>query len=85
MLLARSRATTILYSGICMFYTCCESKTQLGIGFQYLERARSRPITRAGEGSTAQQAELRPGDRIVAINGRGLDNPLRCGGTPPPR
>jgi sigma-B regulation protein RsbU (phosphoserine phosphatase) len=66
-------AAAILYSAIWMYYVRWESKAQIGIEAPYSVAARSMNVTRVPEGSAAQQAGLRVGDRIVAINGRRLD------------
>ncbi|MCH8947238.1 MAG: SpoIIE family protein phosphatase [Acidobacteria bacterium] len=66
-------AATILYSAIWMYYIRWEPKAQIGIEAPYSTLTRSMHVTRVPEGSAAEQAGLRPEDRIVAINGRRLD------------
>ncbi len=66
-------AATILYSAIWMYYVRWESKAQIGIEAPYSMLTRAMRVTRVPEGSAAEQADLRPEDRIVAINGRRLD------------
>ncbi|MFQ5817283.1 MAG: PDZ domain-containing protein, partial [Terriglobia bacterium] len=66
-------AAAILYSAIWLYYICWESKAQIGIEAPYSMLTRSMRVTRVPEGSAAEQAGLRAGDRIVAINGRPLD------------
>ncbi|MFQ5695367.1 MAG: PDZ domain-containing protein, partial [Terriglobia bacterium] len=66
-------AAAILYSAIWMYYIRWEPKAQIGIEAPYSTLTRSMRVTRVPEGSAAEQAGLRPEDRIVAINGRRLD------------
>ncbi len=66
-------AATILYSAIWMYYIRWEPKAPIGLRAPYSMLTRSIRVTRVPEGSAAEQAGLRPEDRIVAINGRRLD------------
>ncbi len=66
-------AATTLYSAIWMHYIRWKPKAQIGIETRYSMLTRALNITHVPEGSAAEQAGLRPEDRIVAINGRRLD------------
>lgn len=66
-------AATALYSIVWVYYVTQAGLTTLGVDFTYSLPGHFLRVSRVLEGSHAQQAGLRPGDEILAINGRQLD------------
>ena len=69
-------AATILYSAIWMYHIRRGPLPQLGFHFEIRPPTPSLLITRVDPGSAAEQAGLRAGDQIVAVNGRPLNTPI---------
>lgn len=66
--------TAISYSGLWMYYfRHQEPQVELGFDNKYNQPARSMDVTGIYKGSPADQAGLRAGDRILAVNGRTLE------------
>lgn len=61
------------YAGIWTYYTQQETGAFLGITPAYDGWARSLRVTSVVPGSGAERAGLRPGDRVVAVNGQPLE------------
>ncbi len=66
-------AATALYSFVWVYYVTQAGLTTLGVEFTYSLPGHFLRVSRVLEGSHALQAGLRPGDEILAINGRKLD------------
>ena len=69
-------AATILYSATWMYHVRRGPLPQLGFDFEIRHPISSHFVTRVDPGSAAEQAGLRPGDQIVAVNGRPLNTPI---------
>jgi|SRR5579863_42902 sigma-B regulation protein RsbU (phosphoserine phosphatase) len=71
----------IAYASIWM-YAVRQSPTRVELGFnilhnpRYDERTHSQSVEDVAEGSPAERAGLRVGDRIIGVNGRALDTDL---------
>jgi sigma-B regulation protein RsbU (phosphoserine phosphatase) len=66
-------AATALYSIVWVYYVTQAGVTSIGMEFTYSLPARVLKVSLVLQGSNAQQAGLRPGDEILAINGKKLD------------
>ena len=66
-------AAAALYSIVWVYYVRQSGLTSIGAEFTYSLPARFLRVTRVLQGSNAQQAGLRPGDKILAINGKKLE------------
>jgi sigma-B regulation protein RsbU (phosphoserine phosphatase) len=65
-------AATTLYSALWMYYVRRPPQVGIGIHFTYSIVSHSILVTDVDKGTSAQRAGLRPGDRVVAINGTRL-------------
>lgn len=73
MLLAIVFATaTIVYSFAWMYYIRFQSQVELGLRIELVASENSVEIVAVEAGSAAEQAGLRPRDRIIAVNGENL-------------
>jgi sigma-B regulation protein RsbU (phosphoserine phosphatase) len=61
-------AITTLYSIVWVYYAPQSGITRIGLEFTYSLPSRYLRISRVIQGSNAQQAGLRPGDEVLAIN-----------------
>ena len=74
-------AVAIGYGSLWM-YTVRRSGSVVELGFnkhhnpQYDEKTHSQPVEDVEEGSPAERAGLKVGDRIIAVNGRALDSDI---------
>jgi len=66
-------SVTALYSVIWVYYVPAAGSSKSGLEFNYSLPGHSLRITRVLPGSNAEQAGLRPGDELFAINGHKLD------------
>jgi sigma-B regulation protein RsbU (phosphoserine phosphatase) len=66
-------ATTAFYSIVWVYYVPLAGFTSLGVECSYCLPGRFLRVIQVLQGSNAQQAGLRPGDEILAINGTRLD------------
>jgi len=64
---------TILYSCLWMYVVRHPAAVELGFDPQYLSTSHSLAVEEVLKGSPAEQAGLRAGDRIIAVNGRRLE------------
>jgi phosphoserine phosphatase RsbU/P len=64
---------TVVYSACWMYYIRAQRHAALGVDFDRSEVTKTTRITKVYPGSPAQQAGLREGDEILAINHRPLD------------
>jgi sigma-B regulation protein RsbU (phosphoserine phosphatase) len=67
-------AATILYSVLWMYSNNRPSPVELGFDNEYLEAGHCDLVDSVQTGSPAERAGLRAGDRIIAINGRPIEN-----------
>jgi hypothetical protein len=66
---------TAVYCGIWIHYIQVLPQSVVGVAFRpFSPERKSLYLVRVAPGSPAERADLRPGDRIVEINGRPLDN-----------
>lgn len=65
--------TTAFYSIIWVTYAMNGGVTNIGLEFTYSLPSRYLKVSRVEPGSNAQRAGLRPGDKILAVNGSPLD------------
>jgi sigma-B regulation protein RsbU (phosphoserine phosphatase) len=66
-------AATALYSIVWVYYAPHAGDTKIGVEFTYSLPSRYLRVSRVLQGGNAEQAGLRPGDEILAINGTKLD------------
>jgi len=66
-------AITALYSVVWVYYVPQSGLTRIGLEFTYSLPSHHLRVSRVLPGSNAQQAGLRPGDHVLAINGNELD------------
>jgi sigma-B regulation protein RsbU (phosphoserine phosphatase) len=66
-------AITVCYSTVWVYYVPEVGFTKIGVDFSYSLPAHYLRVSRVFQESKAQQAGLRAGDEILAINGRKLD------------
>ena len=67
-------ATTILYSGLWIYFTFWRPRVQLGFDNNYLAKEGCELITDIYKDSPAEKAGLRVGDRILKVDGEGFEN-----------
>ncbi|HEY1208684.1 MAG TPA: PDZ domain-containing protein, partial [Terracidiphilus sp.] len=69
-------AATILYSGLWMYGTAThwQSGVELGFDNEYVASGHCELVRSVVSGSPAERAGLRPGDRILRIDGRQIEN-----------
>ena len=74
-------AATILYSGLWMYGTAThwQSGVELGFDNEYVASEHCELIRSVMSGSPAERAGLRPGDRILRIDGRQIQNAYSLG------
>jgi sigma-B regulation protein RsbU (phosphoserine phosphatase) len=66
-------AASVLYSIVWLYYVPQAAATQIGAEFTYSLTSHALRVTRVLPGQNAEQAGLRPGDQILAINHVKLD------------
>ena len=66
-------AGTILYSGLWTLYGNRQSPVELGFDNQYIPADHSQLVQSVVPGSPAERAGMKPGDRIIRINGVPLE------------
>jgi sigma-B regulation protein RsbU (phosphoserine phosphatase) len=69
-------AATILYTALWMYNTRWERPVELGFDGQYFEAEQCELVKSVQRGSAVESAGLSAGDRIIAINGRRIENPF---------
>jgi sigma-B regulation protein RsbU (phosphoserine phosphatase) len=67
-------ATTILYSGLWMYYNSWQPPVQLGFDNEHLQAEHCDLLIHINKGSPAEKAGLRAGDRILKVDGQRLEN-----------
>ncbi|MBV9301568.1 MAG: SpoIIE family protein phosphatase [Acidobacteriaceae bacterium] len=67
-------AATTLYAALWLYNNRSQPQVELGFDNQHLGDARCELVRSVQPGSPAARAGLRPGDRIIAINGRPIEN-----------
>ncbi len=67
-------AAAILYTAVWMYNSHWQAPVELGFDNQYLEAEHCELVKSVQRGSPAERAGLRAGDRIIAIDKRGLEN-----------
>jgi phosphoserine phosphatase RsbU/P len=67
-------AATILYTAIWMYNSHPPIPVELGFSNEYLSADHCELVKSVQRGSPAERAGLRAGDRIIAINGRRIEN-----------
>jgi phosphoserine phosphatase RsbU/P len=72
-------AATILYSLLWMYSNRWQLPVELGFDEQYVASGHYELIRSVYEGSPAERAGLKPGDRILEINGHQLENDYYLG------
>ncbi|MEJ2009134.1 MAG: PDZ domain-containing protein, partial [Acidobacteriota bacterium] len=68
-------AAIVLYSALWMYSIRWQSGVELGFDTVYVSSGRCQLVKSVQSGSPAERAGLKPGDRIVAINGRPIRGP----------
>src|SRR5439155_1030994 len=66
-------AATIFYSGLWMYYIRAQPRVMIGIEHEDWQGRDFLRVTRVIAGSGAEAAGLRPGDLLLAIDGRPLE------------
>ena len=72
MLAAVFAAATVLYCGLWMVAVRYATAVELGYDSDYLPDAQAQVVTAVQPDSPAERAGVRPGDRLVAIDGEAL-------------
>ncbi|HVN80737.1 MAG TPA: PDZ domain-containing protein, partial [Terriglobia bacterium] len=67
-------AATILYSALWMYFQGWQQPVQLGFDNDHLQAEQCELVTNVYKDSPAETAGLRPGDRILEVDGRQFES-----------
>ena len=68
-------AAVVLYSALWMYSIRWQSGVELGLDFHYVKTLHAERVRSVEPGGPAAKAGLKPGDRILAVDGHPLENP----------